>query len=173
MKVYRVTIGQAPDVQVLNLASGWNLVSFGITPVNPAVDAVFGITGRQTILDQVYQWDPLGQVYQQVDELEANRGYWVYSNVQGGTVLTVFGFQGGDTIALEPGWNIVGPTQDVGIPDTERVIDPDSDAAIETGIFGFDTDRDEYIDVDHTGGTLRRGEGYWIKAKEATEIPAQ
>jgi len=87
----------------LNLAFGWNLVSFPVIPVNPSVTNIFS----DVEFYQIVEWT--GSGYVKVSEVDGHKGYWVLVFEE--TTINLRG----DAVLIEPynldiGWNMIGTT---------------------------------------------------------------
>ena len=96
-------------VKALLLVEGWNLISLPVRPPDPAICTLF----RRKNLGAVWRWD--GTHYVKVKRLATKTGYWVYFPSPF-SVLVQGVAETDRQVALAPGWNLVGPTQDGVLP---------------------------------------------------------
>jgi len=109
---------------VIDLVSGWNLVSFNLDPVSPAIeDVLFNIYGSY---DLVYAWDATGNhsasgnwmkydpagydTGNSLNTLDPSMGFWIHMT-QADTLAITGSFQTSTTNNLLDdvgGWNLVG-----------------------------------------------------------------
>jgi hypothetical protein len=168
-------IGPDPEPGVehsISLSSGWNLISLPVQPADTSTAAVLSsINGRY---GAVYAYDSGSGSYRQyipgesgnnLTQMEAGRGYWVYMT-EGGT-LRVRGNAATGAISLVEGWNLVG------FNSRESQSASSALSSIESrilAVYGFDTSANRYREyLPGTGGdlsTLDPGRGYWIYATE-------
>ena len=120
----------ARDPFVLDLAAGWNAISFPADPVDMALDAVF----TEASIDRVVGWNPMSStgpwsIASRVDgvwttsadfapltDVVARYGYWVHSmafvkqsvDLQGPIDRETGGRPMARSIPTVPGWNFVG-----------------------------------------------------------------
>ena len=137
--------------RVVNVESGWNLVSVPFAVENMAVEAVF-----PNAVSHAFSYD---QGYSSATELQNGLSYWVkFAAAEAldfiGSVVTP------QVIALKQGWNMIGPFEEpVAIADL--VTTPAN--IFESEFLGFETD---YVARD----TLRPGHGYWVLSREAGQL---
>ncbi|MBN1755931.1 PQQ-binding-like beta-propeller repeat protein, partial [bacterium] len=91
-----------PGAGTIEFCTGWNLVSFYALPQSSDLTSIF-----PDIIPNFFGYEPLTRSYQSYSELQAGRGYWVYSLRD-----TIVRF-GGIAIEnyyslLDQGWNLVG-----------------------------------------------------------------
>jgi enediyne biosynthesis protein E4 len=135
------------------MRDGWNLVSI---PVNRGADSVTVLyPGRAQ--GCAFGYLP-GSGYQEHCVLEPGRGYWLKCTA--GTACQQGFFSGGDTIAVQPGWNLI-PGISVSVPVGTLLTEPAG--IIESNVFGFDG---TYASV----SVLEPGRAYWVKVREAGTV---
>lgn len=173
--VFRVTIGAPDSMQTVYLKPGWNLVAFSLTPLNGSVDDVFSVNGSKLYSGSVWQYE--GGRYVAAKDLVATRGYWLYAKTS--AIVNVYGTAEADSISLEKGWNIIGPVYDISdfvgmykkaYPKVYDKIVKKDDGGLE--LYKFNpADGGYQLAVENGKYVLKVGNGYWIKATEATELP--
>jgi hypothetical protein len=146
---------EPPESVTLTLAEGWNLVSLPIQPADSTATAVFG-----ELLVPPFGW-PAGdeaqpEAYRPRQQLVAGEGLWVYWQGDARDELEVLGRPVRAWTDLVPGWNLVGPTAEVPLPDSPAVGGP---------VWWYDAGAGSYRAVE-TGESLLPGNGYWIFALE-------
>lgn len=105
-----------PTMHVIDLAAGWNLVSFNLTPADPAPAAVLSSLG--SAYDLVYAWNAAQQSWSRYDPaalpfandltaLTPHQGFWVH--LTEAAQLSVTGTAPAQSaVTLRSGWNLVG-----------------------------------------------------------------
>ena len=94
--------------ETLTLAAGWNLITFLRNPDNPSVRNFFEKVNEmeETVsFRSVWEWD--GKRFRNVKELNALRGYWIYSKRE---IAIQYTSQSDlpEILSLKEGWNLVG-----------------------------------------------------------------
>ncbi len=138
------TIVKSEGAFEMHLQSGWNMVSLPVLPDNPNVNAVFPNA------EAVFKFDGAGQLYEPVEVLEANIGYWVkvpeeaVVNVAGQQVVRNFAMNLGE------GWHLIGAPYAEARPEPLNKIEV---------MYGFDY-------VYFQAHEVHRGKAFWVKIKE-------
>jgi len=165
----------------IEFAAGWNLISLPIEPCNRAVDAVLWTQdrdgeeeaagamrdGRRGTIYTGAVWrfvnDGVNEGhYEQVTELHALVGYWVYAPAAVTVTVTGTAPAGRESLALNKGWNLVGPAEDVGTP---------QNADLQGHAWWWDTAAGAYAALDPAGvGAFKAGKGFWLFAKRAFSL---
>jgi hypothetical protein len=151
--------GAAHIAVAVSLAAGWNMIA---NPVHVAAgtDSV-RMLYPTSLAPYAFAFSP-STGYLQQSVLENGRGYWEkfasggYAYPSGDVVLA-------DTIALEPGWNMVG-TISVPVDTASVIIVPAGVRSSSWFSFGGG-----YVAVD----TLLPGRAYWVKASGAGSVVLQ
>jgi hypothetical protein len=102
-----IVFGELPAV--INLNTGWNLISLNRIPSSQAVTDVFsGITGLLQIKNESLSYAPsMDEHFNTLKNLALGEGYWVNMSAPG--TLNVEGTMSPNTpISLKQGWNLVG-----------------------------------------------------------------
>jgi subtilisin-like proprotein convertase family protein len=169
--------------QALSLQAGWNLVSFAVTPNNPAPSALLAPLG--TNFQALWGYDAATRIWRAFPEtaqgvpvisaVATGRGYWL--KVNAAQVLVV---NGPDTPPpatpdLAPAWNLVGFTLDEPVH-YDRVLNHRAIRQIWT--FNEQVRVFEGVELDPFGVPvrpssfieLRPGKGYWVLA-EGESVP--
>lgn len=139
----------------VTLRPGWNLFSVPLVADNPRVASIFA----HIAFSNFYRFSE-GELTT-VTRVEPKIGYWGYFRVDRATTVGVTGRNVVDNTAeLEPGWNLIGPVDDIVRPDDPRI----------TGnIWAWDARTQKYEAV-AARDPMRRGRGYWINAATRLEI---
>ncbi|MBT7059158.1 MAG: DUF1566 domain-containing protein [Lentisphaerae bacterium] len=146
----------------LSLASGWNLISLPIAPVDPAVETVLADEdGRAVHSGEVWAWDPTAGVYRAATQLEPLVGCWVY--VVNAVTITVSGLRLANTqVDLVPGWNLVGVAGEMLLRDVPGLFGPGWQWDPATLVYG----------AVRVNGLLVPGHAYWFHALQPTVLTA-
>ncbi|MGN0866325.1 MAG: LamG-like jellyroll fold domain-containing protein [Oligosphaeraceae bacterium] len=173
--IFRVTIGAPDAMQTITLKPGWNLVALPLTPLNGSVDDVFSVNGSKLYSGSVWQYE--GGRYIAATNLVATRGYWLYAKTA--ATVNVYGTAENDVISLSKGFNIIGPVYDIAdfeamyqkaYPTVFEKIAKNADGGLE--IYKFNpADGGYQLAIENGKYALKVGNGYWIKATEAVELP--
>lgn len=156
-RVFRVMIAQSSRTVSLTLDAGWNLISFPITPNDPDPDLVFANNTGRIISGAA--WTFLNGSYIAATEIRAGEGYWVLNPRDIAATIVVGGYHAPLTIVLKEGWNLIGPTRDMAVPDG---IDPSKVSEYSRG---------SYRPLDLTDPLpLKAGKGYWVNSDQERVI---
>lgn len=134
----------------INVNASWNMVSIPVTLDDMSVTSVFPNATSNAFT--------FANGYNQVSEFENGKAYWLKFGsadeipVQGGKVA--------GNIALNAGWNMIGPFDESVSIDN---ITTNPAGIIGSAFFGFE---EFYQNVD----ALAPGKGYWVKATQAGSI---
>jgi hypothetical protein len=132
--------------------SGWSMLS---NPVTTDADSVRELYPAAA-LSHGFSFSPAGG-YTQSERMMEGRGYWVKLGEAGTSDITGFS-RPGDTIAVEPGWNMIGS---ISFPVAVSAI-----TSIPPGIQGS-----AFYGYDGTGyffaSTIEPGRAYWVKTDSA------
>lgn len=139
-------VGSSSVVVPSGVGIGWQLISVPVVPACPYVlSGAFGFTP--------------GQGYYQADTLRRGRAYWKKLTTPNpsftGIPISL------DTIALTPGWNIVGT---ITTPVAVSAIVTEPESLISASVYAFDGMT--YVFAD----SLRPGRGYWMKARQPGRV---
>lgn len=124
----------------VSLAEGWSLVSLPVTPDDADVADLLPDA------EVAYQWD--GQAYAEATTLAPGRGYWVLSLAAGDVDVVGVPLRNA-SVALAPGWNLVGAA----LLPTDLAHAP---ANVSRTAWGWGASG--YVET----GTLAAGNGYWL-----------
>ncbi len=130
---FRQTFGVETDKLALDLVKGWNLLS---SPFD-------SLAGNNDFAYQKWAWN--GENYYISNDIPAKNGFWVYSD-SNKTVFVDGNTCSDSDISLSTGWNLVGPVDNMKIPDS-------------TIIYTWDS---IYRDLLEEGNYMIKGRGYWI-----------
>jgi len=181
VKYFVISVAPIDTVQTVNLsfAQYWNLISLPVEPINPAVNAVLGIPTRDNATSGANMRDGsrgtvfAGTVwryvnngtgtahYEAVTEMHALVGYWVYSTTVTTIPITGIPLTANQTLALYKGWNLIGPTANVGVP---------QNASLQGHVWWWDTTACYYNSLDPINGNLIPGKGYWLYVKQPVDL---
>jgi hypothetical protein len=173
-KVFNIHFGtgkekERPHESVkLQLSAGWNLISIPVQPVEPEL---YKITeGLSEKVEAIFAYDTKASKYESymrgstsndLQELRAGRGYWIY--VGESTTLSVTGQQVSMSIDLVEGWNLIGPNsiRPISIKSALQSIEGKYLA-----LYSFESMENRYKgyappDLDELT-ELEPGKGYWI-----------
>jgi hypothetical protein len=167
--LFRISLGTGDDTQTLELVYGWNMVSFAIQPITPAVGSVFSFNGQRVIAGVAWAYENGG--YVPVTEIKAKVGYWVFCPFPSGATFTVHGLAVGGQLELTTGWNLVGPVVTTNVntaygafgkaPQGTGAVDLDSIRGLNPSTMDY-----EHADI------LVPGRAYWINALRNVELPS-
>ncbi|MBW3011787.1 PKD domain-containing protein [Candidatus Woesearchaeota archaeon] len=154
-----------PNDYTIHLYQGWNLISLPVRPVNTDISSVLaGIDFMTLWRHENGQWESyLNGVGGEFTTMEADRGYWIYSNIE--QDLTVRGPTGGSW-PLPEAWYLAGYTRTVVQPITSSLNEIDFNT-----IWRWDAvDQHWESYLSGVGGeftVLEPGRGYWIYSNQA------
>ncbi|MBN2449418.1 MAG: laminin G domain-containing protein [Lentisphaeria bacterium] len=166
--VFRISLGAGDGSQTIALHYGWNLVSFALQPINPAVESVFAFNGQQVIAGVAWAYE--GGGYVPVLEIEPTVGYWVYCPFANGATFTVHGVRTNRNIRLAQGWNLVGPVMRTVVSEAYEAYGtgPGGNGAVDlNSVMSIGADG-EYYQTD----VMEPGRAYWIEANQSVELPS-
>jgi|GEM_PF-1916552 len=133
------------------VSAGWNLLSAPLEPVTPDVAIVLEDAGRTTHLLGGRLWGWSGAQLAASDVMHGARGYWFYAlhnetvNIRG-----VIPFPG--RILLQPGWNLIGVSEQIAVP-------------VIANASPFWLWADNHF---QKATELQSGHGYWVYVEEET-----
>jgi hypothetical protein len=141
----------APNSYGYPLTARWNLVSLSLAVTNPATTLLYA-----GAISPAYAFTDM---YNVSDSLVPGPGYWIkFSAAQTrwilGTPISA------ETLAIVPGWNLVGMIQDT-VPVASIVTDPPG--IITSPYFGYEGGY-------RTETKLTPGEGYWVLASDSGRL---
>ncbi len=120
---------------VYDLKEGWNLIA--MPGDNADTDALKDVT-----VGGMWAWN--GIAYETTEAPAACQGVWVYSPK---TVQVVVAAEKSDAeISLQPGWNLVGPKENIKVPEAAHAV------------YSWNETYEELLQ----GGTMIQGVGYWV-----------
>ncbi len=162
--VYEATDGSAADtatatidvqadstVRTIPLADGWSLVAVPLQTEAPSFGAVLSPCFSGFFFEPGVGYQPVADG----DPLPPGQG--LFANCSGGSVEVTGTRVDTPTVAVESGWNLVGPFAD---PVAVGSVGSTPEGIVQTPFFGF---AGGYQAAD----TLRPGRGYWVKATES------
>ncbi|MFB6278562.1 MAG: FG-GAP-like repeat-containing protein [Salinibacter sp.] len=161
---YEATDGSAADtatatidvqadstVRTIPLADGWSLVAVPLQTEAPSFGAVLSPCFSGFFFEPGVGYQPVADG----DPLPPGQG--LFANCSGGSVEVTGTRVDTPTVAVESGWNLVGPFAD---PVAAGSVGSTPEGIVQTPFFGF---AGGYQAAD----TLRPGRGYWVKATES------
>lgn len=122
--------------ELYSLNAGWNLIA--VTSDNADLSTL-----KDKTSGMIWGWN--GSSYQLVNSVKATEAAWIYSPKA--QSLSVKGIKSNASITLNPGWNMVGPTVTIPVPDGADTVYSWSSV--------YDIITDHY-------SVLEQGKGYWI-----------
>ncbi len=122
---------------VYDLAEGWNLIAM------PGDNADTMVLKKATV-GGYWGWN--GTAYEVIETPAAGQGFWVYSPKAVQTIVTAE--KSGAEIALRAGWNLVGPTENINVPEAAHTV------------YGWNQKYDQILKE----GIMVQGIGYWVFA---------
>ena len=166
--VFRVSLGAPDSMQQVTLQPGWNMVSLNVTPLNNAVDDVFGSGNSKYYSGTVYEYSS-GQ-YVPAKNIVATKGYWVFAPKK--AVFVVYGDMETIGISLNKGWNIVGPVYNINdfrttYPDYLTIVPPDQISEFINNGDGTSG----YKAISEDNYSMYVGKAYWIYSDKALVLP--
>jgi hypothetical protein len=162
-----------PSSFTLNLATGWNLVSFPFKPSRDAVSDLLGpIAGKYSAIygydsnTGSYNYYIPGDSSSNLSKLSDSAGYWLY--MDSAASLKVEGAEATKNINLKTGWNLVGYNSTKSATVNTAL---GSAAAKILAVYGFDAATNRYSSyvagsTDNDLAQLEPGKGYWVYATE-------
>jgi hypothetical protein len=150
---YKDTV--AAGTSLLPVRPKWNLISLPLLAANRSKASLFPTAGSAA-----YRFDRLSG-YVASDTLLNGKGYWLKFDANEN--ISISGsWSYLDTIALEPGWNMIGS---ISTPVAVSAIGA-SPAGITSSSFFFFSQGSGYTIAD----TIMPGMGYWVKANQSGKI---
>jgi hypothetical protein len=152
------------------LRAGWNLISLPLTPASKATssvlselgskfEAIYGFDGRS------YQTYIPGSSFNDLLEMDAGRGYWVYMNESG--ILNIKGAVAPRQVPLTQGWNLAGFNSKSALPISTALSTLNYEA-----IYSYNSITNDYsVQVPEGTGDLTMlepGRGYWIYVEQTS-----
>ncbi len=120
---------------VYDLTAGWNLIAM------PGENA--DITDLKDVtIGNFWIWN--GTAYEKTTAPQACEGVWVYAPRTAQTVVTAN--KSDAEITLLPGWNLVGPKENIEVPEAAHTV------------FAWNKTYEQILE----GGTMLQGVGYWV-----------
>jgi hypothetical protein len=162
----------APSVTSIRLNSGWNLISFPVSPGSDKISEILSpIAGNYSTVwsYQKHVWklyDPKNPGLSDLTSLEPGWGYWIKMNRSG--TLTVSGSPAPKSVSLESGWNLVGYNSATPMP-ADTALSSIKGKYISVWIIingawkSYDAENPGFSDLE----IAEPGYGYWINAKKA------
>ena len=154
---------------VLNLKSGWNMITPGLT-ISGSPASIFG-----TGFGAIWYWNPVSASYEAPAALEAGKGYWVYMTAD--KAVTLSGNQTASPFTKSVGtvgWWQIGNPFETTIPWTNVTISDgtttksmaDAQAAGWIGYaYSYNTATGSYETANYSTGNVVAGAGYWLQVK--------
>jgi hypothetical protein len=136
-----------------SVVAGWNLVSLPVAVGDARVTTLY-----PHAVSTLFSFDPFGG-YAARDTLRQGAGYWIKYNAPDSVHVSGIVFAG-DSIAVVPGWNLIGPFS--------TPVSVGSIQAVPVGILasGYFSYQGSYQQV----FSLEPGAGYWIKIAAAGHL---
>ncbi len=144
------------DVDIMEMHSGWNLVSTPIHPMDPAPEAVFPMAY------QIWEYNPIFGRYEEPTTIEVGKAYFVLYIPGAGEpdpwLYTIPGTPAYEYMIEDyvEGWNTIGGVYDFGGVDFTEPADV-PDGSFTSPVYGYDNAAGTYYDSD----VLVAGHGYW------------
>lgn len=136
---------------IINLFTGWNMISCPGVPVISDIDTLVYNT---PILPFVYTWEPNSNVYIQVNSIEFGKAYW-FSTIED-TQLSIKYIPYQTLVqSAKAGWNMWGSIS-CSMPVNEITSEP-SDSVIPF-VYTWEPIQSSYIEVED----IKPGSGYWL-----------
>ncbi len=164
----------------LYLYPGWNLISLPLIQENTSLLAILqSITGEYDAVQwynssdlndpwKHYQTSKLGNL-NDLDKLDHLIGFWIHITNPNGIYFRYLGAKiaQGQTITLQPGWNMVGYPALTNYNRTQGLNNLTFDSEIDA-IWTFNTQNQRWKQMEETD-TFEPGRGYWIHATTECE----
>ena len=135
---------------MFDVVAGWNMVSVPLMADDMATTSIFA-----NAVSEAFYFD---NGYASADNLMNGYGYWV--KYEAGETITVTGMVPEGNIALNEGWNLIGPYD---MTMTVADITTEPAGIITSSFFGY---ADNYF----VATDMEPGMGYWVKTSAAGEI---
>ncbi|HTK80865.1 MAG TPA: FG-GAP-like repeat-containing protein [Bacteroidota bacterium] len=137
----------------LHTAPGWNMISLPVEPLSAQKDSLF-----PSSVSPAYRYSPeTGYILS--DTLHPGTGYWLKFSQSQSIVISGVPAQS-ETLAVRPGWNLIGPPHD-SIQAASIASDPPG--LVSSQIFGYGT---KYVVVEE----LLAGHAYWVKLQDSGKL---
>lgn len=171
-----------PSTVTHQFATGFNLMSVPVAPINPAPSSVF--FGLSPLF--AYRYDSTAQQYDiypmvpSFDSIEAGRGYWIQPKAP--TTISVLGSRvvGTQSIQLKAGWNLIGSPFGAPVSGSTLLVKSGGTVmsvaqAVKAGIvdgnlLSYDNAQRSYVPSDLATGVMNPWVGYWLLANQDAEL---
>lgn len=162
----------AASATSIRLITGWNLISFPISPFSEKVSEILSPVGGDYSAVWSYQkgvwklYDPDIPGLSDLTRLEPGWGYWIKMKRSG--TLTFSGAAAPKSLSLESGWNLVGYNSTTPMS-AETALSSIKGKYVSVWVFmngawkSYDPENPVFSDLE----TAEPGYGYWINAKNA------
>ena len=146
---------QASALYPLVLQPGWNMVSL---PGQLSESTPTALTDQsETAMLPMFSWNPSGYSYQQVDQIQLGKGYWLLSLDTDGESLSVpVTLTDSYTVDLKPGWNLIGSVSE-DCDFSQPVVSPEKSIA-KHSLFEWKANGSSY----QKSLVIKPGKGYWV-----------
>ena len=174
------TLSALAATQQIPLEAGWNLISLQVCPDGIAVSELPSFIDDSDVLKAVWDYDvesgtwktyqpDYPQVSSDLTRVVPGRGYWV--KVRNACVLTLEGDPWDGSVALSPGWNLVGFP---GLQETKIASFFQDQLSVVDQIWCFEGGYvGKFVGYDVTAVPMRKdlefvgpGKGYWVYAHD-------
>ena len=131
---------------LINLASGWNMISIPLEPENNTVENIF----KNISYSKIFEYDETWKI---PIKINTSKAYWIQLDSE--DILEVKGSQAKNNVNLHTGWNLIGYQDEILINQTEL-----SDELI----YSYNSSWISYIPnrINNTLTKFIPGFGYWI-----------
>lgn len=153
------TTEKATETQTINLAAGWNLISFYVLPTDKSITNVLSsIASKVEIVknDEGFYYTGIADELQSLTTFELGQGYLI--KVSSAATLNVEGMlPTSTTVQLKAGWNLLGYPKATA-------------SSASTTLSGIWSNVSELKNMDGVQTTLTPGKGYYINMKSAGTV---
>ena len=159
----------AHDGAEISLSPGWNMISLPLWRSSRSwEDILVDDEGEPVFVPPVYSYDPAGHCYNEEEDIDPGKGYWVLAPEAATVLVTLEGEEAWlthltwTTADLPDGWNMIGAPFTISSEGAELLT---LGEWLLSPAYGYDAAEGRYTEAatgDSGGPLLRTGAGYWV-----------